>query len=123
MERPAQMESKQLRRGRLGNIAQDEFPEIILAQAYLAGGQASRQIVINTIHDIYSPQFAPPDYERLTSQTPPKERWIHNIDWARLRLVKQGLLLPSERSPYGTWVLSETGTTIAAKIVKDVGRA
>ena len=102
----------------MGSIEQDEFLEIIIAFIHFAGGLEGRQEIIKTIHDTYSGQFADPDYQLLQSQKPPKERWIHNIDWAKRKLVKQGLLLEPSKSPYGTWVLSELGKISAAKLSK-----
>lgn len=117
MQIPHHLKSKRLRRGDLGSIEQDEFIDIIVALIYLAGGQASRQIVINKIHNTYSAQFTQTDYEFLQS-SPPKKRWIHNIDWTKRKSVQQGLILKPAESPYGTWVLSETGKKSAEKIVK-----
>lgn len=119
MHIPNHLAQRSLRRGNLGSIEQDEFCDIILAFIYLAGGEARRQLIIDTIHKIYSSQFTEADYVMLQSQNPPKERWVHNIDWAKRKLVKQGLLLVPAKSPYGTWVLSEEGakrtTTITNK--------
>lgn len=118
MQIPEYFKNKRLRRGNLGSIEQDEFIEIIIAFIHFAGTQAGRQEIINTIHDVYSRQFTEPDYQLLQSQKPPKERWIHNIDWAKRKLVKQGLLLEPSKSPYGTWVLSELGKKSAEKLSK-----
>ena len=115
MHIPEHLQRKRLRRGNLGSIEQDEFCEIITALIFLFGGKARRQAIINTIHGIYSSQFTATDFELLNSQTPPKERWIHNIDWAKRKLVLQGVLLPPSKSPYGTWALSEAGSNQAAK--------
>lgn len=104
---PDQIKSKQLRKGNLGSVEQDEFSDIIITILSLEGGSASRQKIIETIHSIYSSQFSKADYELLASLHPPKERWIHNVDWAKRKLVKEGILLPPLKSPYGTWVLSE----------------
>lgn len=119
MQIPDYFKSRRLRRGSLGSIEQDEFLEIIIAFIHFAGAQAERQEIIKTIHGTYSNQFTEPDYALLTSQRPPKERWIHNIDWAKRKLVKQGLLLDPSHSPYGTWVLSELGKEKAARLSRD----
>lgn len=118
MQIPECFIAKRLRRGTLGSIEQDEFLEIIIAFIHFAGGKAKRQIMISKIHEVYSNQFSGPDYQLLESQSPPKERWIHNIDWAKRKLVQQGLLLEPSKSPYGTWVLSELGRRSVEKLAK-----
>lgn len=118
MQTPDHLSAKRLRRGTLGSIEQDEYCDIIAAFIYLAGGQARRQKVIDSIHKVYSTQMTTADYELLQSQSPPKERWIHNIDWAKRKLVQQGLLLVPAKCPYGTWVLSDEGAMRAAAFVK-----
>jgi hypothetical protein len=105
--------TKRLRRGDLGSIEQDEFIDVIVALIHASGGRARRQVVLDQILNLLKPQFHEADYELLLSQNPPKERWIHNVDWAKRKLVERGLLLKPERSPYGTWVLTETGKTAA----------
>jgi hypothetical protein len=106
MQIPAKLSDKRLRKGSLGSVEQDEFCELIIALILLAGGEMRRQKIIELIHSTYSSQFTVADYELLQSQTPPKERWIHNIDWAKRKLVQQGTLLPPSESPYGTWVIA-----------------
>lgn len=115
MHIPEHFSRRRLRRGSLGSVEQDEYCEIITILIHLSGGKARRQAVINNIHNIFSSQFTAADYELLSSQTPPKERWIHNIDWAKRKLVLQGVLLPPSKSAYGTWALSETGAIRATK--------
>jgi hypothetical protein len=117
MQIPDHLSTRRLRRGNLGSIEQDEYCNIIAAFLYLAGGQDRRQKIINTIHNVYSTQMTGADYELLQSQSPPKERWIHNIDWAKRKLVQQGILLVPARSPYGTWVLSDEGIKCAAAFI------
>lgn len=117
MQIPEHLGTKRLRRGNLGSIEQDEYCDIIAAFIYLAGGQFRRQKIINSIHKVYSTQLTSADYELLQSQSPPKERWIHNIDWAKRKLVQQGILLVPAKSPYGTWVLSSDGSKRAASFV------
>jgi hypothetical protein len=112
---PEHLSRRRLRRGNLGSIEQDEYCDIIAALIFLSGGRARRQTIISAVHSIYSSQFTAADYELLNSQTPPKARWIHNIDWAKRKLVLQGVLLPPSQSPYGTWALSEIGSIRAAK--------
>lgn len=106
MQVPSDYRIKRLRRGSIGSIEQDEFVEIIVVFLQFAGGRARRQTIISKIHEVYSDQFTEADYYLLASQTPPKERWVHNIDWAKRKLVQQGVLLAPSKSPYGTWVLS-----------------
>lgn len=111
---PDHLSKKRLRRGNLGSIEQEEYSNIIAALVYLSGGQARRQKVMDLILNAYSTQMTSADHELLQSQSPPKERWIHNVDWAKAKLVKQGILLPPAKSPYGTWVLSAEGARRAA---------
>jgi hypothetical protein len=101
------LKSRKLRRGHLGSIEQDEFVEIIVSLLQALGGKASRQIILDHIYKIFGSQFRDADYALLTSQVPPKERWIHNIDWAKRKLVVKGYLQRPSDSPYGTWVLTE----------------
>ena len=96
-----------MRRGPLGSIEQDEYVEIIVSLLRKAGGRARRQDVLAQIQDVLASQFRPPDYELLQSQHPPKERWVHNVDWAKRKLVEQGIIRSPSKSCYGTWVLSE----------------
>lgn len=117
MQIPDHLIGKKLRRGVLGSIEQGEFCNVIAAFIYLGGGQARRQKVIESIRKAYLTQLTSADYELLQSQNPPKERWIHNIDWAKRQLVIQGILLIPKKSPYGTWVLSEEGSRRASVIV------
>jgi hypothetical protein len=98
---------KRLRKGSLGSVEQDEFIGIIIDLLNSFGGQQHRQRIINSVHTLYSFQFSAPDYELLKSQNPPKERWIHNIDWAKRKLVQQGVILAPSQSPYGVWILSD----------------
>jgi len=114
---PDHLSKKRLRRGHLGSIEQEEYCNIIAALVYLAGGQARRQKVIDLILNVYSTQMTSADYELLQSQSPPKERWIHNIDWAKAKLVKQGIMLVPAKAPYGTWVLSAEGSRRAAAFI------
>ncbi|MDR3553952.1 MAG: winged helix-turn-helix domain-containing protein [Syntrophobacteraceae bacterium] len=107
------LKSLRLHRGVLGSIEQDEFVDVIIALLYASGGQARRQKVLDRILNLFKPQFREADYECLASQNPPKERWIHNVDWAKRKLVEKRLLLRPGQSPYGTWVLTETGKTKA----------
>jgi len=122
MHIPEHISRRRLRRGNLGSVEQDEYCEIITALIHLSGGKARRQAVISNIHSIFSSQFTASDYELLSSQTPPKERWIHNIDWAKRKLVLRGVLLPPSQSPYGTWALSEAGAIRAAKSLAETAK-
>lgn len=106
-----QFSDKRLRRGRLGSIEQDEFLDIIVHLIYFQGGQATRRVIMLKIYEMFKSQFSEHDFELLESQKPPKERWIHNVDWAKRKLVVQGLLFEPSKSPNGTWVLTEKGTT------------
>ena len=109
MEIRDQLKQKQLRRGNLGSIEQDEFLEVIISLLKLNGGRARRQVVLDQIYQICNSQFQRPDFELLASQNPPKERWIHNVDWAKRKLVVGGILYQPSNSPHGTWVLTGKG--------------
>ena len=109
MQIPGYISTRRLRRGDLGSIEQDEFIDVIIALVYASGGKARRQVVLEQVHQVLGSQFKEPDYELLQSQNPPKERWIHNVDWAKRKLVARGFLLSPAGSPYGTWVLTEKG--------------
>ena len=120
MEVPQHLKTRQLRRGNLGSIEQDEFSDLILAFVFAFNSGARRQKIIELIHDTFREQFRKPDYELLQSQKP-KERWIHNIDWAKRKLVHEGFLLRPPDAPYGTWVLTEKGKRSAEILWKGSG--
>jgi hypothetical protein len=109
MEMLDHVRSRKLRCGDLGSIEQDEFIEVIISLLQAFGGSARRQVILDHIHKIFGSQFKKPDYELLESQKPPKERWVHNVDWAKRKLVEKGFLHKPSDSPYGTWVLTEKG--------------
>lgn len=119
MQIPDHLKNKRLRRGNLGSVEQDEFCDIIVSFVILAGGAIRRQKIIELIHAAFSAQFSAEDYALLESQKPPKERWIHNVDWAKRKLVLQGLLLPPPGLPTGTWKLSEQGKIKAERLIKN----
>jgi hypothetical protein len=110
------LKSLRLRRGDLGSIEQDEFIDVIIAILGALGGRARRQVVLDRILNLFASQFKEPDYELLQSQNPPKERWIHNVDWAKRKLVERGLLVSPRNSPYGTWVLTDIGKARAQSL-------
>ncbi len=113
MKIPDFLKNKRLRKGTLGSIEQGEFSDIIVIFIFLLGGKGRRQEVISAIQEIFASQLSEPDYKLLQSQKPPKERWIHNVDWAKRKLVQQGLIFEPSKSPHGTWVLTEEGTRAA----------
>ena len=86
MQIPDHLKNKRLRRGNLGSVEQDEFCDIIVSFVSLAGGAILRPKIIDAIHTAFSAQFSAEDFALLGSQTPPKERWIHNVDWAKRKL-------------------------------------
>ena len=110
------IQTRLFRRGDLGSIEQDEFEDMVIASLHLLGGSGRRQVIIEYILKTFGSQFKEFDYELLESQKPPKERWIHNVDWARKKLVENGLLRKATDSPYGTWVLTEKGRTEALNL-------
>jgi hypothetical protein len=109
MQQPNELKAKKLRKGNLGSIEQDEFMEPILTILSSSGGKTRRQNILNQIHQLYGNQFNQKDYELLASQKPPKERWIHNVDWAKRKLVENGNLCKPNDSQWGMWVLTEKG--------------
>jgi hypothetical protein len=119
MQIPDHLKNKRLHRGNLGSVEQDEFCDIIVSFVSLAGGAIRRQKIIEKIHSVFSAQFSPEDYALLESQKPPKERWIHNVDWAKRKLVQQGILLPPPGLPTGTWKLSDEGIRRAERLIKN----
>ncbi len=107
MRVPESLKSRRLRHGRLGSIEQSEFGDIVLSLLRASGGQASRPEVLDAIHGTFKGQFTEADYALLRSQTPPKPRWVHNVDWAKRKLVTEGYLRRPSDSPYGVWVLTD----------------
>lgn len=118
MQIPQHLKARRLRRGDLGSIEQIEFTDLIVAFVFAFDGGAKRQKVIDLIHETFREQFKNPDYEILQSQ---KIRWVHHIDWAKMKLVREGFLLRPSDAPYGTWVLTEKGKRSAEVLWKGSG--
>lgn len=114
---PENVKMRRLRRGGLGSIEQDEFIDVIISLIHAHGGSARRQVILDQILKLFGSQFKEPDHELLESQKPPKERWIHNVDWAKRKLVSNGILHNPSNSSYGTWVLTEKGSREALDLL------
>ena len=73
--------------------------------------------MLDLLRETWGTQFEQADLALLDSQAPPKERWIHNVDWAKRRLVVDGLIHKPGGVPYGAWVLTDAGRRAAEALV------
>lgn len=94
--------------GRLkrGAATKKEFYCIPILQVLCEmGGVGLVGEVLDRVYDIVKDSLKPADKERLPSGI--DLRWRNAAQWARWRMVKEGLL--KEDSPYGVWEISEAG--------------
>lgn len=70
------------------------------------GGKAKIQDVLEKVHSKMKNYLKPIDYESINSD-PKSPRWRNTAQWARFKLVQQGLM--KNDSPKGIWEISEKG--------------
>jgi restriction system protein len=86
----------------------EDFKTPILLALDSLGGAGDIHDVMNIIEDLMALDLTEFDWEPLPSD-PNLLRWKNNVQWARLSLVKEGLL--SNKSPKGIWEITESGRT------------
>ena len=69
------------------------------------GGSGKTSTVLDRVHQIMKGTLKPVDHEILPSNR--ESRWANTAQWARLKLVKKGLLKPD--SPNGIWEITSEG--------------
>lgn len=76
------------------------------------GGAGRVQDVLDRVEQLMAPRLKNVDRQPLPS-TPTTERWRNTAQWARMNLIKRGLL--DGASPRGTWRLTELGRQYLAE--------
>jgi len=84
----------------------DAFFLPILQALVQLGGSGRVQSVLEVVEEIMGDQLNKYDYQSIPSN-PKILRWRNNAQWARLKLVQEGLL--ADDSPRGTWKITEAG--------------
>lgn len=113
---PKSLSERRLKHGPKGSVEQEEFFDLIISSIVALGGEPRRPAVIDFIRSVWGHQFQQADFALLRSQTPPKERWIHNVDWAKRKLVTQLLLCDPDSAPRGAWILTDKGKRTAQEL-------
>ncbi len=70
------------------------------------GGRAEMQAVIDRVGSLMDGKLKPVDFECLPSR-PEQPRWENAVQWARAKLVEQGLM--KSDSPRGVWEITDNG--------------
>ena len=89
-----------------GRTPEEQFIIPILESIIELGGKAEVKRVYERVHSKMKDILTEYDYEPLPSN-PQEIRWKNNVRFARLRMVKEGLL--AENSPRGIWEITEKG--------------
>ena len=84
----------------------DAFFLPILQALVKLGGSGRVQAVLDVVEEIMGDQLNKYDYQSIPSN-PKILRWRNNAQWARLKLVQEGLL--ADDSPRGIWEITEAG--------------
>ena len=92
--------------GKAGWTLQEEFFKPILVALDELGGRAHCQKVFRKLETSMGSRFTAKDWEKMPSNKN-EIRWINNARWARMQLVKDGLL--SNKSPNGIWEITQAG--------------
>ena len=82
-----------------------------------SGGSSKASDALDELGRRMEPQFKPADLEPLASSG--TLRWRNAGQWARLELVRRGLMEPSERK--GIWEISDAGRRFIEE-QRNVGR-
>jgi len=85
---------------------QDKFVIPILSALIRLGGSAPMKGVLDVVFEIMKSELTEYDMQPLPSN-PSQPRWQNTAQWARLSMVKQGLL--KSDSPRGIWEITEKG--------------
>lgn len=85
---------------------EDEFRIPILQSLVELGGSANLNDVLDKVEKLMSHKLNA--YDRQTLPSDPKiQRWRNTAQWARVDMVKKGLL--SSDSPRGVWAITDSG--------------
>lgn len=84
----------------------EAFLTPILQALVQLGGSCRVKDVLDRVEEIMSNQLNKYDYQSIPSN-PNIIRWQNNAQWARLKLVQEGLL--ASDSPRGIWEITEAG--------------
>jgi len=84
----------------------DAFFLPILQTLVQLGGSGRVQTVLEVLEELMRDQLNKYDYQSLPSD-PKIIRWRNNAQWARWKLVQEGLL--ADDSPRGIWEITEAG--------------
>ncbi len=76
------------------------------------GGSGKVPEVLERVGQIMKPVLKDVDYQPLESK-PHKLRWRNNAQWARKRMVNEGLL--RHDSPHGVWEITDAGRKMLKK--------
>ncbi len=95
--------SSKLRRG--VKLPEEAYRHPILEALHEHGGSGSVQDLLKTVEQKVKALLNEVDYQRLPSGV--DIRWRNTAQWARWKLVKEGLL--ETGSPSGIWELSDKG--------------
>ncbi|MCX7905990.1 MAG: winged helix-turn-helix domain-containing protein [Bacteroidetes bacterium] len=91
----------------------------ILRALVALGGQAPMSKVLEHVYNQMKPHLKQVDLQGLPLH-PKTPRWRNTAQWARLTLVKKGLLRSD--SPRGIWAISEQGRKYLDEMKKAVDR-
>jgi hypothetical protein len=83
-----------------------EYRIPILQALVELGGSATMNEVLERVHNLMRHRLSNYDYQSLPSD-PSTQRWQNTAQWARYRMVTEGLL--SSNSPRGVWEITESG--------------
>lgn len=110
-----------LKRGRKDSVKQEVFTDILLVLLYWQGGICARKRIFELIERDFGEQFSRADWEspgngkKIRGE---KIRWQNHVDWVRQKLVDEKLIKQPEDSGRGTWALTDSGMSEAARIAK-----
>jgi Mrr N-terminal domain len=98
-------------RGKL--LPESSYEEPILSVLAERGGEAPAREVTDAVERLIGHQLTPLDRERTSSG---EIRWRNRTQFARLALVKRGLI--DRSAPRGLWRLTEKGRAAAARAAR-----
>jgi hypothetical protein len=104
------------RRAKKGEVNPSKFYKPFVLKLLLgAPGHGLRaKKALKLLEPILRPDLKPADYASLPKSGAP--RWPNKVQWARLRLVEDGLLEPVEEAGRGVWKLTPAGVKAAQKL-------
>jgi hypothetical protein len=113
---PAVPHELERRRAKKGEVRPFAFyrPYILKLLRDVPGHSMPTKRVLKALEPILRPHLKPADYAGLpkTGGT----RWENKVQWARLRLVEDGLLQTVEQAGRGVWALTPAGSKVAQQL-------